>query len=127
MSAKLDNVFAMPSYDAITKKHWRYKETTTPLRRRLLNDGDKLVFSQAGSKSSANLELQVCDCEDKVVLGGSIRLTREEGTNPPQFTTTSYGRLMTFTLVHDDLLVYTAIYEGEPHRHPDEGGEADPW
>ena len=127
MSAKFDNVIAMPVPDAITEKYWRYRETTTPLRRRLLTCGDKLVFSLVGGKAGTNLDLYVCDEEDKVVLGGAIRLTREEGSNPPQYTTTAYGRLMTFTMVSDDLVTYSAIYEGEPHRNPDEGGEADPW
>lgn len=126
MSAKpeLESVVAPLPYH-IAETPWRFKETTTPLRRPLFNTGDRLVFEYT-SRDRYNVDLVVKAPNGADVLGAPIALTVAKNSDAQLYTATAYGRLMTF-VVRGRKLYYTAIYESEPHRHPDEGGEGDPW
>jgi hypothetical protein len=126
MSAQLQ-VESWPDHIAATC--WRYaRNTTTPSRRPLLVEGDKMVFEYSSAdRSAVKLVVFQGPNGESEAHGGPIRLTLvNPGAAVPEYRSECYGRVMTF-LVDGGKLVYRAMYETDPHRHPDEGGEGDPW
>lgn len=115
--------------DHIAATDWRYQRvTTTSARRPLLMEGDRLIF-QYLSADRSSAQVIVLQGPDGLVdaHGGPIKLTLvDPNADYPEYRAESYGRSMTF-LVQEGKLIYRAMYECEPHCHPDEGGEGDPW
>ena len=115
--------------DHIAATAWRFERvTTTPSRRALLLKGDKLIF-QYTSADRSTAEVVVLQGPDGLVdaHGGPIKLgVTDPAAATLEYRSESYGRVMSF-YVSEGKLIYRAMYECEPHCHPDEGGEGDPW
>ena len=116
-------------HDHIASTPWRYtKNTTEPSRRALLVAGDKMLFEYTNAdRSAAKLVVLQGPNGEYDAHGGPIPLTLVDASaSTPEYRSACYGRVMSF-YVQDGRLFYRATYECEPHRHPDEGGEGDPW
>lgn len=127
MSAQLQFDGLLP--DHIAANDWRFERvTTTPSRRPLLLQGDRLIFQYTSDdRSSAQLIVLQGPVGEYDAHGGPIKLTLTDAKAAvAEYRADSYGRVMTF-YVSEGKLIYRAMYECEPHCHPDEGGEGDPW
>ena len=129
MSAQLQSIEPVLP-DHIAANAWRYERvTTTSKRRPLLVPGDKLIFSYT-SPDRSSAEVLVLQGPDGLVdaHGGPIKLDLvDAAAEIAEYRAEGYGRVMTFLVNKQGYLVYRAMYECEPHCHPDEGGEGDPW